>query len=371
MTDPEPRTAALALQQTPGPRLAVATVATCFACFITLGAATSVLNAPFGLWFTAIFVVFGVAWELTRYSGRAPARYTGIDRPAPMGMAIGVLLGAVNFFCVAGPLQLISKRFLDPLLPAFMKQDASYLFDSTSSWELVLVVLAVVVAAPISEELAFRGVMQQGLAESGKPLRALIVTSIVFSAFHLDGVGFFARVELGALFGALFYATRSVWPGILAHATNNGVSVVLFLVSGKSEGPESAPPTWQWAALTAVGGALFILGLGRSLLPVLRRTAKPAEDSAIARPSSLWPAVARWVGAAALSVALLVAVDHRGIQLYLEDVTHPIPGKAQTPAEHTELQGLRTAARRGQVPVKDYEARHRAIYLALHPQSKR
>ncbi len=51
------------------------------------------------------------------------------------------------------------------------------------------------------------------------------ITAAVFSAVHLQFFGFFPRLLLGAFFGYLIYFTRSIWPGVFAHALNNSIVV--------------------------------------------------------------------------------------------------------------------------------------------------
>ena len=72
----------------------------------------------------------------------------------------------------------------------------------------------------------------------------LVTTAFVFSAFHLDPVGFLARFELGLLFGLFFFRTGSLWPGIAAHAANNLVSTG-SCTSPRRTRPEAEPQLAQ------------------------------------------------------------------------------------------------------------------------------
>lgn len=125
------------------------------------------------------------------------------------------------------------------------------------------VVLFAVVAAPLVEELAFRGLVQGRLERSWGPARALAFTSVVFALFHALPWVLPVHVLLGLVFGWAVYATRSVWAGVILHAANNSLAAL-----GIGAGPPELPPTvWRagptaelWTALAVllVAGALWL-----------------------------------------------------------------------------------------------------------------
>jgi membrane protease YdiL (CAAX protease family) len=78
-----------------------------------------------------------------------------------------------------------------------------------------------VVIAPLLEEFLFRGWMQRTLERRYEPTVAIAVTAAVFAAVHLDTFGFLVRLAFGMLVGYVAYSTRSVWPGVVLHATYN------------------------------------------------------------------------------------------------------------------------------------------------------
>ncbi len=206
--------------------------------FLTLGFITQILNAAFGIWFTEIFIFLAVPWVVLRAARYEPLGYTGAQFPGLAPAALGFGLGVANFFALVVPIQYAAQS----VAPQWLRDmfDGSRIFEGQSPLELTLMLAGVSVAAPVCEEFFFRGVFQKGLlASSLSRPAAVVVTAVVFSAFHMDPVGFLARVELGVLFGALRLYTGSLWPSILAHSANNVVSSFLFL-SSRQMGPESA-----------------------------------------------------------------------------------------------------------------------------------
>ena len=88
-----------------------------------------------------------------------------------------------------------------------------------------IVLLAILPA--IGEELFFRGVIQKKLTYIIiNPHLAILITSIVFSAIHLQFFGFLPRLILGLVLGYFFYYSKNLWMPILAHFTHNALSVL-------------------------------------------------------------------------------------------------------------------------------------------------
>jgi membrane protease YdiL (CAAX protease family) len=58
----------------------------------------------------------------------------------------------------------------------------------------------------------------------------IIITSIIFSAFHFSFYGFLSRVSLGIILGAVYYFTGSIWLSICMHFINNAIGVITLYV---------------------------------------------------------------------------------------------------------------------------------------------
>jgi hypothetical protein len=101
-------------------------------------------------------------------------------------------------------------------------------FDSAASISnLIMSILIVGILTGISEELFFRGALQNLLLSN--PMKAHIAiwtTAIIFSAMHFQFYGFIPRVLLGAFFGYLAFWSGSLWLPIFAHALNNSLVVL-------------------------------------------------------------------------------------------------------------------------------------------------
>jgi membrane protease YdiL (CAAX protease family) len=101
------------------------------------------------------------------------------------------------------------------------------IYEPESAFERVFILLALVAAAPLGEEMVFRGVLYRWLADSSRPVAALVVTSVLFGAAHV----FIPRtivliVPVGLMLGWLVMRTGSILPTIAAHAAFNGAPLV-------------------------------------------------------------------------------------------------------------------------------------------------
>lgn len=96
--------------------------------------------------------------------------------------------------------------------------------------EHILYFLAVVVCAPIFEELLFRGILLKRLSGFGEWF-AVIVTAILFGMYHQNHAQLFFTAAFGVLAGFLAIRSKSIIPTIIAHACLNGYSYLntLFL----------------------------------------------------------------------------------------------------------------------------------------------
>jgi membrane protease YdiL (CAAX protease family) len=331
------------------------------ALFLTLGGATQLLNAAFGIWFTEIFIFIGVPWVLLRAASYEPLAYTGLRAPSLAPTALGFGLGVTNFFAFVIPIQYAAQTVAPPWLREMF--DGSRIFEGQNTLELIVMLAGVSIAAPFCEEFFFRGVFQKGLLRTSlSQAGAVLLTAVIFSAFHLDPVGFVARVELGVLFGVLRIYTGSLWPSIMAHSANNVVSAVLFLTMRHlaAESSDERPELWAVLLMSALGMLTmgFLLGLARSF-PTLWGPRQ--EPPTLTEPSPPLPRLLLpWVVGATLSLGVLLLVDSRGIRLSLIDMRLPLPKLAKDApdalqAERTHLQRLRDEVRSGRAPLEAYE----------------
>lgn len=97
---------------------------------------------------------------------------------------------------------------------------------------VVMLVLFVGVAAPIVEEIFYRGLLQRSLARRFGPGVAVVGTAVIFAASHLQLLQFPALLLAGLVFGILAQRSGRLGSAIAAHMVFNMVTVVSLVVLG-------------------------------------------------------------------------------------------------------------------------------------------
>lgn len=166
----------------------------------------------------AVLLLLG-AIKLRRWPIR---RYLAWRSCSVMAMVLSLIGGAAY---LGG--ELLLNQWLDRPIPEFMTQ----ILAVRPAWPVVL--LAVVVVAPLTEELVFRGFMYRGLAASRLGLAgAILIPSLLWALVHvqyewLDVAFIFG---LGILLGFTRHLTGSIWPAIGVHVLVNLVSMGLMMI---------------------------------------------------------------------------------------------------------------------------------------------
>jgi membrane protease YdiL (CAAX protease family) len=91
--------------------------------------------------------------------------------------------------------------------------------------------LLIIAAAPLSEEIFFRGFMFGGLRRRMSLWPAAAIAAIIFGALHYTGPDSIGVVPQLAVFGLLlawlYEYTGSLWPPIFVHTLNNTIAFVV------------------------------------------------------------------------------------------------------------------------------------------------
>jgi membrane protease YdiL (CAAX protease family) len=102
--------------------------------------------------------------------------------------------------------------------------------NGTSDLLINLFMIALIPA--IGEELLFRGLFQPLFQKlTNNPHLGIWLSAILFSALHMQFLGFFPRMFMGAAFGYLLLWSGSLWLPIIGHFINNaGAVFIAFLI---------------------------------------------------------------------------------------------------------------------------------------------
>jgi membrane protease YdiL (CAAX protease family) len=142
-------------------------------------------------------------------------------RPLLLGAAAGLLAVAP-----AGKLAGISAR-LRPPSPDYL----AFLADQLpqGAVDMLVAIVAVSLAAPLAEELVFRGLFFRLSRRRWGPYRAAILTGLFFGIAHWQPWSLFGLVALGILLALLYHWTGSLMAPLAAHAAHNMVSLIMLI----------------------------------------------------------------------------------------------------------------------------------------------
>jgi membrane protease YdiL (CAAX protease family) len=156
-------------------------------------------------------------WLATRLSRTPFADYLGL-RGTSWKNFLG---GAVALIIIITAWDGLSRAMGRDVAPGFMIDVMKSAEDDGALW---LLVIAICVAAPISEEFLVRGFLYRGWSESFlRPVGAIILSSLVWTAMHLQYDWFFFGeiFSIGLLLGYLRYRSGSIWLTVFVHGLNN------------------------------------------------------------------------------------------------------------------------------------------------------
>ena len=153
---------------------------------------------------------------LPRFSGREPFKAAGL------GVAWGVIAWVVSTLLIGIAAVVLQQLGVEP-----EPQAAERAIELLNP---VLVVLAIVVAAPIAEEIFFRGVVFNAWLREGGRRLAFIGSAVLFAVIHVSLVSLLPIFVLGLMLAWIYDRTGTLVAPIAMHATVNGISVALALL---------------------------------------------------------------------------------------------------------------------------------------------
>ena len=161
-----------------------------------------------------------------------------------------VVSEVVNLICVVLP------------VPAWLETLAEKVFGGGQS--LIATILWVAAIGPVLEELMFRGLVLHVLLRRYSPWVAIVISSTLFAAIHLNPWQIPGAFGGGLLLGWIVVKTRSLWPSVICHALFNGLHYLWQLLAMDIPGYTSDPPEGallQPLWLDAFGLGFLVLGL--------------------------------------------------------------------------------------------------------------
>jgi membrane protease YdiL (CAAX protease family) len=153
---------------------------------------------------------------LPRFPGREPLK------AAALGVAWGVAAWVVSTVLIGIVAVVLQQLGMEP-----EPQAAERAIEMLNP---VLVLLAIVVFAPIAEEVFFRGVVFNAWLREGGRRFAFIGSALLFAVIHVSLLSLIPIFALGLMLAWIYDRTGTLLAPIAMHATVNGISVALALL---------------------------------------------------------------------------------------------------------------------------------------------
>lgn len=154
------------------------------------------------------------------------------DRNLPASFGLGFLGGSLTFWLgTAGVF--LSYALLNRL--EWFERWLQGFFDvnvkNVTGLDMLIVGLVVVVAAPICEEIFFRGYLYPAMRRRLSLWAAVLLNAFLFSLVHFSILGLLSRTLAGIVFCLLYEYNDNLASPIFAHAINNFVAFFLPLAA--------------------------------------------------------------------------------------------------------------------------------------------
>ncbi|MBB6093683.1 hypothetical protein HNQ60_002564 [Povalibacter uvarum] len=178
-----------------------------------------------------------------------PARTSAISTMSVVTVPILLLVPGLMIF--AGTINSI-VIWLFPMSP-----DEQAMFAEMMAPGFIPVLFACV-AAPLLEEMLFRGVILRSFLRQYSRTKAILCSSLVFGIAHLNVYQLASAFAIGIVAGWLYERCRSLWPCILLHAAYNAFVTASYIRAVEGEIINSTSYT-AIAFVAAIAAGLFLL----------------------------------------------------------------------------------------------------------------
>jgi membrane protease YdiL (CAAX protease family) len=158
----------------------------------------------------------------------------------PMILIVLMMVSVIPFINYTAEINMkmeVPIKALDQLLHSMedTAEEMLVAFTTTKSiGGLLINLLMIGVIAALGEELIFRGLLQRLMMDMVKNIHlAIVITAMLFSAFHFQFFSFLPRFILGVILGYMMYYGQSIWYPILGHFVNNAMGVIYYYFNSR------------------------------------------------------------------------------------------------------------------------------------------
>ncbi len=159
----------------------------------------------------------GLSWAVLGFR-RVDRRWYG--RAAAMSILLVLTVGLINY--ILGLIQ--GTPFENPQITAIAP-------DGFSWTGVIVMTLAAGVVAPISEEVAFRGLFFPWLRERIGLIAGVAISALLFASLHGVMQLIPSLAVVGASLAVFYHRCGSIYPVMVAHGTFNAIMVITLYIA--------------------------------------------------------------------------------------------------------------------------------------------
>ena len=185
-----------------------------------LGTAVSV-RSTFGGTLVNQFLILLVPLSVVWYMKSDVKSLFSLKIPSGKSALGGLLLYIGTFLFM-----LVVTAALTRILPE-STQNVEQAFEEILNQPFILIVLVMTIMPAVGEEIFFRGFLFGGLRNRHGVFWGILLSSLIFGAFHMSIVKLLPTAMLGACFAYIGYRSGSIYIGMFLHFFNNLISMAV------------------------------------------------------------------------------------------------------------------------------------------------
>lgn len=188
-----------------------------------------------------------------------------------------VLVATLCMVVVVDHVYIVSQQFM-PVSDHYL--DGLKALKPTGVWSTILTFVGLCVIVPLSEEIAFRGLIQRIFERNMGGTLAVCLAGVLFGAVHLNPQLLLSMICFGLFLGFISYATSNLTYAILGHAILNTVAFLQLTLEPVVD-PHPAPfylrNGWYFPAALGIV-ALIVRQIKRGATPAPHATSDHSEQ---------------------------------------------------------------------------------------------